>query len=193
MARPRTFDVDVALETALGVFWEHGYDSTSISDLKKAMGIETSSLYKAFGSKKELYEQALTRYLDRGRAMYAQTVDEAPSPLKGIERILEDAIASATEGARRGCFAINCAIDRAPQDKDVQKILRGHDRALIKLLAERVASAQAAGQVSPKPDATSVARFLLAMIGGLQVQGRGGTAKAPLLEALQVALRGLKP
>ncbi|MGC0054749.1 TetR/AcrR family transcriptional regulator [Brucella pituitosa] len=61
--RPRNFDRDDALGQAMVIFWEDEYEGTSISDLTKRMGIGTKSLYAAFGSKEQLYSEALHLYL----------------------------------------------------------------------------------------------------------------------------------
>jgi len=65
MGRPRTFDMDQALDQALQVFWEKGYEGTSIADLTEAMGVNPPSLYAAFGNKEKLFKKALDRYETR--------------------------------------------------------------------------------------------------------------------------------
>ena len=71
MGRPRSFDVDVALDQALQVFWQKGYEGASLTDLTEAMGINRPSLYCAFGSKEELFRKALDRYWRVRPRMYA--------------------------------------------------------------------------------------------------------------------------
>ena len=63
--RPRTFDRETALDAAVDIFWRHGYEGASIADLTAAMGVTPPTLYAAFGSKEDLYRQALARYLER--------------------------------------------------------------------------------------------------------------------------------
>ncbi|MEO6714384.1 MAG: helix-turn-helix domain-containing protein, partial [Mycobacteriales bacterium] len=65
MGRPREFDMATALDAAVDVFWERGYESTSVADLEIATGLSRSSLYQAFGSKRTLYQASLDRYKER--------------------------------------------------------------------------------------------------------------------------------
>lgn len=193
MARPRSFDLDAALEDALDVFWARGYEGTSICDLKDAIGIETGSLYKAFGSKKELYEKALLRYLDRGLSLQRELLESSDNVWEGLAALLDAAAVMATEGDRRGCFAINCAVDAAPHDPDVLEILKGHDRNFMRMLTERLAEGQADGSITDKEPAKVLARFVFATVGGLHVQGRSGVSRAALREASRLAAGALAP
>ncbi|MEM8709986.1 MAG: TetR/AcrR family transcriptional regulator [Planctomycetota bacterium] len=193
MARPRSFDLDAALDDALNVFWARGYEATSICDLKEAIGIETGSLYKAFGSKKELYEKALRRYLDRGLEFQREHVFSSDDVWQAMAQVLDSAAVMATEGDRRGCFAINCAVDAAPHDPDVLEILKNHDRNIMRLFTERLAEGQAAGSVTKAEPAKDLARFVFATIGGLQVQGRSGVSRASLRATARLAAGALAP
>ncbi|WP_417432332.1 TetR/AcrR family transcriptional regulator [Kiloniella sp.] len=124
MARPREFDVEVALNNALQVFWTKGYEGTGITDLLEAMQIARGSLYKAFGDKKNLYLSALKQY-------EKNCIEPAVQLLRGKEvsdggqriRMLFETIILVVEddNDRRGCFLCNTAVDQAPHDPDVRK------------------------------------------------------------------------
>src|SRR5438309_11392407 len=94
--RPREFDREAALERAMQVFWRHGYEATSVSDLTRAMGINPPSLYAAFGDKEQLYLSAIERYEQGRREVVAQLLDEAPSARQAIERLLAAAAGELT-------------------------------------------------------------------------------------------------
>jgi AcrR family transcriptional regulator len=99
MARPRSFDREVALEQAMLLFWEKGYEETSIGDLTRAMGIAAPSLYAAFGDKRALFEEAVERY---------ESLPDAPIAAGSIERILRRAAEEYTKpGQPRGCFILS--------------------------------------------------------------------------------------
>src|SRR5713226_3358653 len=85
--RPRAFDVDRALDRALHVFWQKGYEGASLSDLTKAMGINRPSLYAAFGDKEALFRKALDRYAD-GPASYVGEALKEPTGRAVAERLL---------------------------------------------------------------------------------------------------------
>ena len=124
MARPREFDVEDALNSALQVFWTKGYEGTGITDLLEAMQIARGSLYKAFGDKRNLYLSALKQY-------EKNCIEPAVQLLRGKEisdggqriRMLFETIILAVEddNDRRGCFLCNTAVDQAPHDPDVRK------------------------------------------------------------------------
>lgn len=144
MARPREFDEEAALEAIKNVFWEKGYDATSYADLIDATGLHKQSLYGAFGDKQALYMRALAAYDDHevssGVAMLEGRSDS--SPPKGKKRIaalLNAAIdAPGKNDVRRGCLLCNAAVDRAPFDPEVEKVVaagitriqKGIERAL---------------------------------------------------------------
>src|ERR1700692_3383022 len=90
MGRPRSFDVEKALDRALQVFWRKGYEGASVSDLTKAVGINRPSLYAAFGDKKALFRRALDRYLT-GPAAYTQEALKEPTARAVVERLLQGA------------------------------------------------------------------------------------------------------
>ncbi len=87
LGRPRTFDIDKALERALRGFWEKGYEGTSLSDLTEAMGINRPSLYAAFGNKEALFRKALDRYVEKTRAFVRAAINEPT--VRGVAERLE--------------------------------------------------------------------------------------------------------
>src|SRR6202162_5101287 len=87
MGRPRSFDLDEALDSALQVFWRKGYEGTSLSDLTKAVGVNRPSLYAAFGDKEALFRKVLDRYL-KGPAAYTQEALREPTARAVVERLL---------------------------------------------------------------------------------------------------------
>src|ERR1700694_5959943 len=91
MGRPRSFDIDRALDRALQVFWRKGYEGSSLSDLTKAMGINRPSVYAAFGDKGALFRKALDRYVN-GPAAYMQEALKAPTARAVVERLLRGAL-----------------------------------------------------------------------------------------------------
>ena len=126
MARPREFDVDEALDAAMQVFWEKGYQGSSLSELLKAMKIARGSLYKAFKDKRSIYLLALERYEQK-------IVDDALAALEDqsngtlIERVrnllMRAVIAVEDTGDRRGCLLCNAAVDLLPGDPETRGIV----------------------------------------------------------------------
>ena len=88
MARPREFDIDEALDAAMGVFWERGYEATSMVNLMDATGLHKGSIYKAFEDKHDLFLQALRRYLNNVYQMFHSTLTAAKTPMEGFQALM---------------------------------------------------------------------------------------------------------
>src|SRR2546425_3042027 len=110
MGRPRSFDINRALDRALQVFWRKGYEGTSLSDLTKAVGVNRPSLYAAFGDKESLFRKALDRYLD-GPAAYIQEALKEPTARAVVERLLRGATdLNAAPRNPGGCLMVQSAL-----------------------------------------------------------------------------------
>ena len=115
MPRPKSFDVDDVLDRAVDLFWVNGYAATSMEDLVNHLGINRGSLYSTFGSKQELYELALERYLSTGRDRFAGMVTDSAVPLREtITRLLHS---SAERSDHRGCLLVNTTMERNATDE----------------------------------------------------------------------------
>src|ERR1700691_3568021 len=110
MGRPRSFDIDRALDRALVVFWRKGYEGASLSDLTKAVCVNRPSLYAAFGDKEALFRKALDRYLT-GPAAYTQEALREPTARAVVERLLQGAAdLNAAPRNPGGCLTVQGAL-----------------------------------------------------------------------------------
>jgi len=184
MPRPKEFDVDQALERALGVFWKKGYEAASMQDLVDAMGIQRASLYATFGDKHSLYLQALVSYQQRGIEDLARELATGESPRQALVDVLQRvATQSCGTSGKKGCFCVNATVEVAPHDRDVQKVLSRHSDQVEALLADTVRRAQRLGQVDEQADADELATFLFGLIMAMNVLGKQ-RASAERLQAL---------
>lgn len=191
--RPRAFDRDEALETALQLFWRHGYEGTSIADLTAAMGVTPPSLYTAFGSKERLYQEALDRYGASYGSFTARALAEEPTARQAVERILQEAIAVYSERpAPRGCMLASGAVTCAPEHALVAADLSRRRLATISAIKARFDRAVAAGELAPSTDTAALAAFYAAVIQGLSIQARDGVDRE-VLEAIAATARRAWP
>ena len=129
--RPRAFDEAEALEKALCVFWHKGYETASLDDLTKAMGLSRSSFYGAFGNKQALFHKALRHYSRRALKTLREVADTGGEDPVGS--ILE-ALAN-PQGGRDGCMLINCLTELAPHDDEVAALGRHHLESIDEIIA----------------------------------------------------------
>jgi AcrR family transcriptional regulator len=180
--RPRSFDREAALATATALFWEHGYEATSIADLTAAMGIRPPSLYAAFGDKRGLFEEVVTRY---GETYGLRALDEEATVRAGMARLLLDAAREYTApGHPHGCMVISAAANCT--DPQVRGALRAIRNANLADFEQRIAAAVASGEEPPETDPATLARFTGAVLQGMSQQARDGAGREEL-EAVAVA------
>jgi AcrR family transcriptional regulator len=189
--RPISFDKDAALEAAMLLFWERGYEGTSMADLTKAMGLNASSIYAAFGDKQALFSHAVKRYMAI-RAQYAAKALEEPT-LKGVIRALFDNTVEflATPGHPPTCMtlvgAVGCGLDAA-QARDLLTEIRKQNQAAIR---KRLLKARKNGELPKSTNLDDYSRYISSILAGLSIQAANGSAKEELQRTAQMALRHL--
>lgn len=182
--RPRALDRDEALETALQLFWRHGYEGTSVADLTAAMGVTPPSLYTAFGSKERLYQEALDRYGASYGSFTVQALAEEPTARQAVERILRESVAVYSEGpAPRGCMLASGAVTCAPEHAMVVADLSRRRMATIAAIKARFERAVIEGELAPSTDTEALAAYYAAVVQGLSIQARDGLDRE-VLEAI---------
>jgi TetR/AcrR family transcriptional repressor of nem operon len=194
MARPREFDVDAALERAMQVFWSKGYDAASLDDLCTATGLSRSSLYAAFGDKRNLLFQSLSRYGDHGSERIAAVLAKK-TPLRAA---LADFLAAFVDAiiagpGRRGCFIGNCAAEFARNDRAAMDQIRGALARNEGYFRDALVAAKARGELPPEADVAALARFLTSSIQGLRLVGKINPDRAALEDIAALMLRCLDP
>ncbi|MDJ0616625.1 MAG: TetR/AcrR family transcriptional regulator [Calothrix sp. MO_192.B10] len=190
--RKLEFDREQALEKAMELFWLQGYNATGLNDLLKHMGIQRQSLYNAFGSKHELFIEAITHY---GKTIIRQVEEalNAPgSPLENIRNFLANIATKAANPNYRGCFVANSMMELAPHDPAVEEVTGMLARRVEQALERALERAVITGELTEKTNTREVARFLYNTILGLNVRGKASLARTSIDDILQVALSVLK-
>jgi AcrR family transcriptional regulator len=189
VGRPRTFNQEQALDRAMHVFWEKGYEGASLHDLTAAMGIQPASLYAAFGNKQAVFEQALTRYL-AGPAAYMHAALEEPTAYAVAERILyQTAEALAGRRGRHGCMTIQAALVGSEETREVRRKLTRLRVSEQNALRRRFERAKSEGDLPEAADAAALAGFITAVFQGMTVQSINGANREELLRIAKTALR----
>jgi AcrR family transcriptional regulator len=189
--RPIGFDKDAALEAAMLLFWERGYEGTSMADLTQAMGLSPSSIYAAFGGKHALFQLAVKRYMDI-RAQYAVKALEEPVLEDFLRALFDNTVAFlTTPGHPPACMtlagAVGCSVE-ATAARDLMTEIRKKNQAAIK---ERLLKARRSGELPREVNVDDYSRYLSAIIAGLSIQAANGSTRAELKRVAEMALRHL--
>jgi TetR/AcrR family transcriptional repressor of nem operon len=174
MSRPRGFDVDHTLDAALSVFWDRGYTATSAQDLVDGTGLGRGSLYNTFQSKHGLFEAALRRYDTVWTSRQVEVLEGEGSVRDRIRTVLMTVVEEETAPSpeRRGCLAVNSAMELAGQDKEVTGLVRDIFARMEEALCAAIQRAQRDGEIDKTQDARQLAQYLLSSMYGLRVLGK---------------------
>lgn len=190
MPRPRAFDEEQAIEVAMQHFWRRGFAATSVRDLGAAMGLGPASLYNAFGDKRALFERCLDRYLDCGMRERIARLEAGLPPRAAIEAFLGEIVALSVRD-RRGCLLVNTALEVAPQDRRVARLVAARIAELEAFFARCAARGMREGSIGQDRDPAGLARMLLSVVMGLRVLARARADAATLRGAAAEALAAL--
>ncbi|MFD7817498.1 TetR/AcrR family transcriptional regulator [Streptomyces sp. NPDC059785] len=193
VGRPRGFDADEALERAVRVFWEKGYEGASLTDLTSAMGITRTSMYAAFGNKEDLFRKALERYTEGPASYVARALEEATARRVATAFLAGSVRATTRPDCPAGCLGVQASLaagDTAVAARDALVAWRneGTDR-----LRDRFRQAVAAGDLPADSDPAVLARYLMAVANGIAVQAAGGAGRDDLQRVADAALRNWPP
>jgi TetR/AcrR family transcriptional repressor of nem operon len=179
VARHKEFDPDEVLDRAMRLFWERGYEKTSMQDLVERMGVHKRSMYDTFGDKHSLYLRALDRYVGATEVDQRAVVERADSARDALRALFASAIGDGS-GRPSGCFLVNCAAEVALEDPEVGRRVGRAFAGSQSMLLELVVEAQRAGEASARHDPEVLAAALHNAWIGVRVQARAGLGKAEL-------------
>lgn len=172
MARPREFDEGAVLDAAAQCFWENGYEATSIRHLIDKTGLTGASLYNAFGDKRELYHQALDRYIEDSLGNRMRRC-AALAPRAAIAAFFDEIVKrSLADPQRRGCMLVNAAIDVAPHDAETGATVAQVLVTIETFFRVLITEGQADGTIARALPAEDLARHLLGVLMGVRVLAR---------------------
>jgi TetR/AcrR family transcriptional repressor of nem operon len=193
MPRPKSFDEDAVLEQAAQLFWERGYEGTSLADLETHLGLGRQSLYNTFGDKQALFLKALDRYRREVGEAALSRLNAPGAGLDAIRGFFHSAAESLTApGPRRGCLVTNMISERGAQDPDV--LLRcNHARDVLERAFRRaLAQAKVRGELPDGLDVEATATLLLVQSYGLNILAKTGASAAELHAAVEALLAALE-
>ncbi|MFH8362505.1 TetR/AcrR family transcriptional regulator [Streptomyces anulatus] len=190
MARTKEFDPETALQSALQLFWQRGYEATSMADLVEHLGIGRASIYATFGNKHELYLKALDRYSENRDSNLLHELSQPGAALPAVRTAVRRfaAEANADEHRAKGCFITNTAAELGPHDPAAARRVEASWDHFETLLHSALTRAQAQGELPAERDPRALARMLLVLMQGLRVVGKASKGPGRVRDAAEQAL-----
>ena len=191
MGRPRCFCEDLVLDRAMRVFWEKGFEGTSLTDLTEAMGINRPSLYAAFGDKQALFLRVMEHYAE-GPASYLEQGLQQPTAREVVEALLRGAVKMLGDPKNpRGCMSVQGALASGADAEPVKLALKQGRIRGEAAIRERFRRARAEGDLPKAIDPGDLARYLAVVLNGLGVQAANGASKVEMTRIAEMTLQTL--
>ena len=191
MGRVRRFDVEEALDVALEMFWQQGFDGTPIQALCQAMDLQPGSVYAAFGSKRDLFVAAVRRYIETVSAEAVDRINGAPSGLQGLREYFTHLVDAMVDGKRQwGCLITNSLVEFAARDPELAGMFQLHLARLQTSFAAALARARTDGELRPGAGPES-ASMLVAVVQGMNVMAKSRPGRQALQDVVDATLAGL--
>jgi len=190
--RPRTFDKDQAIDSAMRVFWEKSFEGTTMTDLTNATGLSRSSIHAAFGSKEGLFLKAVERY-QAGPMRYVPKALAEPTLPRAIEALIRGMVSFlSTPGNPKGCLSIHGALAGGTDGEPVMQIMTEWRKSNLNLIKERIQQAQREGELRREVNAGDYTRYIAAIMIGIGIQAVNGAGRAELTRLADMALQLLE-
>ena len=170
MARTKAFDTDEVLDRALQIFWRNGYEGTSMQDLVDGMQINRASIYDTFGSKEELYLNALRRYQTHNQCQVQQLLTQHTSVREALNQLLENMIQeSVSDPEKKGCFVVNATTGLANRNEAVNRIVSENEQRMAYAFEDLIKQGQTQGEIAKDQDARVLSSYIFSSLQGLRV------------------------
>lgn len=187
--RPRAFDRAQALQKAMLLFWEKGFQGAAMSELTGAMGINAPSLYACFGSKEALYREAMALYESGDGAELAGAIAAAPTTRDAIETyLMRSAVLFSRPGKPAGCMVVLSVVHAAGTSEEAGRALRDARAEMQGVLEARLRGDIARGELAASCDPAAIAAFYCTVQQGMSIRARDGASRAELEAVAQGAM-----
>ena len=189
MARTKDFDESEVLKKAVCLFWDKGYNGTSMQDLVDGLGISRSSLYDTFGDKHQLYLKALDTYRQGYGSELCTLTSEATSAKEAIQKLLDFVVNDLlNDEQRKGCFMVNAGVELGSHDEQVNQLICATENQLEQAFLKVIKQGQEKGEINKNKDPQALARFFNNTVKGLQVSVKSTAERSFFEDIIQTAL-----
>ena len=193
MARHKEFDETEALEAAMHTFWAKGYEGTSLQDLETSTGLTRTSIYNAFGNKRDLFEKAVIHYKQTEFSQLMVLLDSGKNIQDGVKKMLMGALdLHYREDTPGGCLIVLSLLEREQHDENSVQLLETILQGVQKALRERMSLAQKAGELNKHLDVKALAASITTTMAGMMVMGKAGIGKSAMKNVIDTTCRLLE-
>jgi AcrR family transcriptional regulator len=191
MGRPKGFREETALDAAMRVFWEKGYEGTSLDELTRAMNINRSSLYSTFGDKETLFRRVIDRYRAGPMGFLSEALKQ-PTARTVVESLLRSAVKFLADPAHpSGCLSLQGGLACGLGAETVKQAMIDWRNSGLSLVQKRMQQAQDEGDLPQDVDPKDLARLIAIVMNGLGVQAVNRATRAEMNRAVELALRSM--
>lgn len=188
--RPRTFDCQAALDAAMLLFWERGFEQTSVDDLATAMGIRTSSLYATFGDKEALFLKAVEHYRNGRGSVFDQAIQNGKTAREGFENLFAVSAAELTRTDQpHGCMLCLALPTCSPRYDHLQQELDRLRALSDQVLLDKLEQAVRDQEIPSTTDLHMLVSYIRTALLGMSLQARAGANQETLLEIGRMAMQ----
>jgi TetR/AcrR family transcriptional repressor of nem operon len=192
MARPKEFDRDKAVESALATFRKNGFGPTTTDDLRLAMGIGRQSFYDTFKGKREIYLEALRKYNSDRVLGFFEIFRKSGSPLKALEGMLTSISIESPKDRTLACLGVSSICEFGASDAEVSSINDATASATKSVLVKLILEAKNKKEIRSSLDPKQTALYLLSVFSGMRVSARAGASPEELNAIAAIAIDGLR-
>ena len=192
MPRTKNFDENKALEAAMYLFWRKGYADTSIQDIEKAMNLKRTSIYNAFGNKRNLFQQALMLYLDRILGRFITVLEQGSTAKNSVRNVLNEVIKLHYNPENPGgCMVVLSLLESHQHDEQTNNMINGALRQLRDAVVKILKRGKKNGEFKDPVQYQSFANQVVALITGLIVMAKADFSKSELEKVNAAAIQSL--
>ncbi len=191
MGRNKEYDRKDVLDKAVGLFWQKGYQATSMADIVRVTGLNTASMYKEFGDKNGLFEGSLQYYREHNMAPRIKILTDAPN-IKGVEAFLKNVVDGAVMETYRGCLMMNHLAQKHTISQEAMRLIDDYASTMEGLLETSLRNAQADGDLPAGKDPSALASYIMCCVHGVVLYGRHQDKKGAIRQIYDTILHVLR-
>ncbi len=177
MPKSVLFDREETIKKVTNVYWEKGYNGTSMQDLVNVTGLNRSSIYNSYGGKFQLFKEALCHYQRLQNGILQSLQDVSRSPKDAIKLLFDGVWSEMSSESAKGCFLSNCATELSNTEPQIREFLAENQKSVVNTFEKLIIKAQEVGEIDQSKDANILAQYLFSSLQGLRITAMVDTDK----------------